>query len=439
MKFEKKKLRLSISCVMVLSCFNAGIHAEESSVSFDRETRLLPEDATVHDMFGQSVAIADDTLLIGAWRNDLLDKISDPDYTGSAYIFERGKDFPWVQQATLRAEGGREEDAFGFSVALVSSNLALVGAPGEEGSGNKSGAVYLYEREGKQWRQTGKLLPGEKGDRSRFGHSLAVSGETLLVGAPHYNTERDGLARDQSGVVFIFVRDQKGQWQQQARLLADDRYGYDRFGSSVALDGDTAVIGAYLDDDLGEDSGSVYVFVRDDEEWEQQVKLLSEDGREGDWFGYSIAVYGDRLAVGASGDDDTGLDSGAVYLFERSWGGWRNTAKLVPEGLKLGSNFGRSIALEGDTLLAGAKTNIAQMKETGNKGRPGALYHYQSVASGEWKLADILTASYGQIYGEMGNSVAIGNGTVLTGAYHSQDRIKSYGAAYVFEAEPGPR
>lgn len=424
-----KKLSGSVSLLVVLASLSGYACGGEIELGFDRETRLLPEGGSVNDMFGKSVALSGDTALIGAWGDDNLG-----DHAGSAYVFVRSEHYPWVQQAKLLAGDGAAQDRFGHSVLLWDEDTALVGAPRHDGIGKESGAVYLYRREGQRWTETAKLLPDETGTGARFGFSMAISGDTLLVGAPRYDTERDGLARDQSGAVFAFVRQANGQWTQQARLIASDRYGYDRFGNSVSLDGDSAVIGAYHDNDQGEDSGSVYVFVRQGEHWNQQAKLLSNEGEEGDWFGASVSISGQTLAVASLGDNDNnkGTSSGAVYLYSRSAGVWQHNLKISPQDIRSDSKFGRAVILAGNLLLVGAQFGGEFLPFVG---RPGVVYRYERHGSGNWSLEGKLIARYGQLFGEMGNSIAFDRGVVLAGAYHSNKRIDSYGAAYVFEAE----
>lgn len=427
MRQRTKILTRSVLFLVVLVSLTGHASGGEIEIKYDRETRLLPEDGESNDMFGKSVSLYGDIALIGAWADD-----DRGDHAGSAYVFVRSERYPWVQQTKLLAGDGAAQDRFGQSVLLWDENTALVGAPRHNGIGKESGAVYLYRREGQGWIETGKLLPDEKGAGARFGVSIAISGDSLLVGAPRYSTERGGLAREQSGAVFVFVRQANGQWHQQAKMIADDRYGYDRFGNSVALDGDTAVIGAYHDNDQGDDSGSVYVFARQGEQWNQQAKLLSVDGEKGDWFGYSVALFGDTLAVASLGDHDKGISAGAVHLFSKSTKEWRHKVKIVPEDIRSDSVFGRSIILTGNSLFIGAKFGS---EWPSNVGRPGVIYMYSSHEPENWSLEGKLIARYGQLFGEMGNSMAFDRGTVLVGAYHRNERIDSYGAAYVFEAE----
>ena len=150
---------------------------------------------------------------------------------------------------------------------------------------------------------------------------------------------------------------------QTAKLLAKDGAAYDRLGCSVSISGDTVVVGAYCDDDKGNDSGSAYVFVKPTGGWNgtynQAAKLLASDGAMYDWFGYSVSISGDTVVVGAYGDDDKGSKSGSAYVFVKPTGGWNGTynqtAKLLASDGAPGDYFGCSVSISGDTVVVGAK------------------------------------------------------------------------------------
>jgi hypothetical protein len=166
-----------------------------------------------------------------------------------------------------------------------------------------------------KWEQQAKLTAADGAAGDYFGQSVAVDGDTAVIGA-YGDDDNDSF----SGSAYVFFRSEDSEgiikWEQQAKLTAADGAASDIFGYSVAVDGDTAVIGAYLDDDNGSFSGSAYVFFRSgDDTWEQQAKLTADDGAAGDHFGQSVAVDGDTAVIGASGDDDKGSDSGSAYVF----------------------------------------------------------------------------------------------------------------------------
>jgi hypothetical protein len=170
-----------------------------------------------------------------------------------------------------------------------------------------------------------KLLADDGAPNDSFGFNVALSGNTAIIGAPEVDDDIRGV---DVGAAYVFTR--SGHiWHQQAKLTADDGAAKDGFGGNVALSGDTAVIGAMFQDSRGDNSGSAYVFTRSGTTWNQQVKLTAADGAKGDAFGQSIALSGDTVVIGAPHDDDKGNDAGSVYVFTRSGTTWSQQAKLT--------------------------------------------------------------------------------------------------------------
>jgi hypothetical protein len=335
---------------------------------------------------------------------------------------------------------GAANDYFGRSVA-VDGDTAVIGAYGDDGTGSESGAVYVFVRSEDSggiitWTQQDKLTV-TNGANDQFGRSVAVDGNTAVIGAPGYGSN--------SGAVYVFVRSEDSggniTWTQQDKLTAgdDDAAAGDHFGYSVAVDGDTAVIGAYGDDDNGSNSGSAYVFVRSSGTWTQQDKLTAYayDAAAGDYFGKSVAVDGDTAVIGAYGDDDNGSLSGSAYVFVRSSGTWTQQTKLpVDDGLDGGDIFGISVAVDGDTAVIGA------YGDDDNGSASGSAYVFvRSEDSGgniTWEQQDKLTAgdddaAAGDYFGR---SVAVDGGTAVIGAYGDDDKGSLSGSAYVFNLAP---
>ena len=245
----------------------------------------------------------------------------------------------WNQQTKLNAGDAATDDQFGRSVA-VSGDTAVIGAWRDNDGGTNSGSAYVFTRSGEVWSQQAKLTASDPAAFDRFGSSVAISGDTAVIGA--YS---DGSA-------YVFSRS-GGVWSQQAKLTASDDAG-NFFGWSVAVDGDTVVIGAYLADYRGSSSGSAYVFTRSGGVWSQQAKLTPSDLAAGDEFGISVVVSGDTAVIGAHGNDDGGSNSGSAYVFSRSGGGWSQQAKLTASDHAADDRFGRSVAISGDTAVIGA-------------------------------------------------------------------------------------
>jgi hypothetical protein len=269
--------------------------------SWSQQAKLLASDGAVGDSFGRSVSISGDYAIVGALLDD-----DNGAQSGSAYIFKRDGT-NWSQQAKLLASDGAAHDWFG-SVS-ISGDYAIVGAYGDDDNGADSGSAYIFKRDRSSWSQQAKLLAADGEAVDYFGISVSISGDYAIVGA--YKDGDNG-----TGSAYIFKRDGTS-WSQQAKLMASDGAADDFFGFSVSISGDYAVVGAYWDDDNGTQSGSAYIFKRDGSSWSEQAKLLAADGAVGDRFGYSVSISGDYAIVGANGDDDNGTDSGSAYIYLR--------------------------------------------------------------------------------------------------------------------------
>jgi len=242
----------------------------------------------VDDAFGQSIALSGDTVAIGAPHDD--DKGND---SGSVYVFTRSGT-TWSQQTKLTAADGAEGDVFGISIA-ISDDTIVIGADLNDEKALNAGAVYVFTRSGSSWSQQAKLTAADGAETDIFGVRVALSGDTVLISARRDDDDVMGI---DAGSAYIFTRTGT-TWQQQAKLTASDGAADDRFGRSVALDADTAVIGAMFQDDKGDNSGSAYMFTRSGNSWQQQVKLTASDGAEGDVFGWSVALSADIAVIAA--------------------------------------------------------------------------------------------------------------------------------------------
>lgn len=223
---------------------------------------------------------------------------------------------PLSGNVRLLPDDGAAGDGFGGSVAL-SGDMALAGARYDDDHGSNSGSAYVFQNAGGVWTQVAKLTAADGASDDYFGNSVALLGDTALVGA-HY-ADHHGT---NSGSAYVF-QSAGDVWTQAAEVTAQDGAEYDNFGGSVALSGDMALVGADNDDDNGSNSGSAYVFERDSggpDNWGQVAKLTADDGAQGDEFGSSVALEGDRALVGASFDDVNETDSGSAYVFDLAAG-----------------------------------------------------------------------------------------------------------------------
>ena len=260
----------------------------------------------------------------------------------------------WSQQAQLTAGDGAAGDYFGYSVALA-GDTALVGAYADDvGATDDQGSAYVFTRSGTSWSQQAQLTAGDGAAGDCFGYSVALAGDTALVGA-YVNDV--GAAVDQ-GSAYVFTRS-GATWSQQAQLTAGDGAAGDYFGYSVALAGDTALVGAYLNDvGANADQGSAYVFTRSGATWSQQAQLTAGDGAAADDFGHSVALAGDTALVGAVADDvGAAADQGSAYVFLLDAVAPVTTASLTPPANAAGwSKQAASVTLSATDAVSGVAT-----------------------------------------------------------------------------------
>lgn len=311
--------------------------------TWNQYQKLNASDGATGDNFGVSVSISGDTALIGAPMDD--DKGAD---SGSVYVFTYNGN-TWNQRAKILAPDGAAQDFFGWSVFLE-GNTALIGAYADEDNGPNSGSVYVFNGSGASWDQQAKLNASDGSPNDRFGWRTSLSGDTALIGAPYADSTK--------GSAYVFKREGVS-WTEQAKLNASDGAAEDYFGNSVSLSGDTALIGAYQDDDKGTNSGSAYMFIRTENTWTLQQKLNASDGTEGDYFGYSVSLDGDTALIGAPADNDTRYFIGSAYMFTRTDNTWTEQQKLLASDGTSNDWFGWSVALSLGTAFIGAPCDNA--------------------------------------------------------------------------------
>lgn len=294
----------------------------------------------------------------------------------------------------------------------LSGNTALIGEPFDD---SYKGAGYIFINTGDSWVQQAKLIGSDAIHWCRFGRSVYLAGDTALIGAPG-----DDDNGNLSGSVYVFTR--TGTiWTQQAKLLASDGAPDDRFGWSVSLYNNTALIGAYRDGDNGEYSGSAYVFTRTNTTWIQEQKLIASDGESFDFFGSSVSITADTALIGAPGYDYPPIP-GYSYVFIRSGTTWTQQAKLLAPDCEDGDHFGDSIVLAGDTVLIGATA------DDDNGYNSGSVYVF-TCSDSIWTYQQKLLALDGAEQDMFGVSVSLSNNTALIGAVRDDDYT---GSAYVF-------
>lgn len=333
--------------------------------------KLTASDGAAGDYFGYAVSLSGDTVVVGAYEDDA--------NRGSAYVFERnqGGVDNWGQVKKLTADDGAAGDWFGLDVS-VDGDIAVVGA--RYAAGYQGAAYVFYRDQGgvDNWGQVKRLTADDGATGDYFGHRVSVSGGTMVITAALANV---GGSTEQ-GTAYVFYRDQGGAdaWGQVAKLVASDGAALDQFGSSVSTDENLTLIGSAVADVSGnDDQGASYIFYRHRggiDAWGQVAKLTASNGAAGDHFGVSASLGSDVAVVGARNADVGGNDNqGAVYVFNRGQGGadnWGQAAKLTATDGAADDHFGRSVTIEGETVVVGAPHT-----DVGGNVDQGAAYVYR--------------------------------------------------------------
>ncbi len=375
--------------------------------------KLSSGDAVVGDGLGSSVSISGNYAIAGAPQDSGVVGTE----SGSVQIFFLSPT-GWIQLVKLTAEDAEAGDRFGHTVS-ISGDYVIVGAPGKSGSQIGTGAAYIFFRSETGWVQQAKLTAPDAEAEDIFGFSVAMDGDTVIIGAYHRNApEAD------SGAAYIFVR-RGTDWIQQAKLTANDGKAFDWFGYSVAISGDTAIIGAIRNDAKGEDSGAAYIFVRNANEWVQQAKLVGDNTTDRNQFGFAVAVSGNTAVVGSPKNGDTG----SAYIFKREEGVWKQQRNRVRLSMfpwdKDGNGFGYSVAISGETTVIGAiATKVGEDAW-------GAAY-ILTPDGPFWAQRAKLLASNGRDGDALGFAVAISGDALIAGAPSHSVGGPGSGAAYVF-------
>ncbi|OGD14564.1 MAG: hypothetical protein A2V76_10070 [Candidatus Aminicenantes bacterium RBG_16_63_14] len=411
----------------------AGCQAKDEEIpegTFRSLLKLTASDASDNDGFGLSVAVDGGYALVGSPGVD-----GSGSNRGAAYLFlqSQGGLDGWGEVKQLVAADRGDGDLFGCSVD-ISGDLAVVGAAGEDGIGSSRGAAYLFSRDhggADNWGQVKKLVASDAENNDGFGFSVAIDGDTAIVGADG----EDGAGADR-GAVYVFARDQGGpdNWGEVVKLTAGDPDDADQFGYAVDIAGDVIVIGSRGEDGAGSNRGAAYLFSRDlggADAWGQLKKLTASAASDGDAFGTSAALYGTLAVVGAAWEDSGGTNRGAIYLFSRDQGGaenWGELKKLTASDARNGDLFGYDVALSGDTIVAGAGWNGGGGTERGQ----AYLFSRNEGGADNWGEIQRLRASDAANEDWFGFSVALDGPYALVGAAGEDGAGIERGAAYLF-------
>lgn len=401
----------AISCLWA-ACLLAGLPetAEASPANVPKSdlwaqnAKIFGNDTSSGDGFGGAVSVAGPRAIAGSSYKSA--------NVGAAYVFAQNGAM-WTQEAKLTSPAGSGGTQFGAGVAIA-GDIAVVGAPLDLSS---VGSAFVFVRNGGTWTQQAKIVAPDGGNGDQFGLNVSLSGTTLLVGA--YNNANKGAA-------YVFVQNGTN-WTMEAKLTANDGISGDNFGLRVGLDGNTAIVGSYKDDDKGTDSGSAYVFTRNGTQWTQEAKLVANDGAAFDAFGIAVDVSQDTAVVGAYQDDDKGAESGSAYVFTRNAGVWTQQAKLTAGDGLANDWFGYALSISNDSIAIGAQRSDAKGTDS------GSAYVYERSGN-MWIEQPKLVANDGIGGDNFGRGIDVSGKTIFVGALNNDEKGNNAGAAYVFSS-----
>lgn len=378
--------------------------------------KLRAPDGGAFDDFAYAVAVLGEFAIAGAYGDD---GVGGTD-SGSAYIFRR-RGSGWIYQQKLEASDAASTDYFGYAVELH-GDMAMVGAISDE----PGGSVYVFRRTqpNENWQQVQKIVPPDSAQGNSFGCSIDADGRYMAIGA-----RMDSDVVNAAGSVYVYeYEDSIQQWVYLDEFRAHDPGANEWFGEELAMSGDYVVVGVWKDDPNGLTSGSAYVFKRLIGTWVEQAKIVPADGAAEAKFGSDVAIDGDTIAIGASDDWASAKRSGAVYVYRGSDTVWGLQQKLYDATAVANhwDRFGCGVDIVGDTLLVGAESSDA------NGVNYGAAYVYTRIVNTWTPYKRLYFAFDGEAVDEFGGAVDLDVRQAIIGAYMKSDNGQNTGAAYVF-------
>jgi hypothetical protein len=335
-----RSLHLSVAFLALLCV----VFATPAFAACEPEFTDLLAPGTSNDYWGSGIAVSGSTLVVGE------------EFADAAYVYE-WDGAGWVESQVLT--GGLSGSEFGTAVD-VDGDWILVGAPrdGGQGHGKEAGAVHffhfdMFRYDGSEWVEEQKLTAYDARKQDHYGRNVAVSPDTNEVLVASSNAAGIRL-----GAVYVYTH-ATGSWVYTQKIVPWGGGGAQAFGDAMAIEGNALVIGAQGADNLGSDSGAAFVYRYDGAAWMREQRLLASDGGESDRFGWSVAIRGDLIAVGAHNDADEAFNAGSAYVFEHSGTKWRQAAKVHSTGGEENGYFGSAVALADTTLVVGQEGNDA--------------------------------------------------------------------------------
>lgn len=398
--------------------------------AWPNEIKRSAIDAAANDKQGSSIAIYDDIMAVG-----VADKDDVGNNSGAVYLYHYNETGPaqWAQLKKLIAPTPHANQRFGDAATMYGGLLA-VGAPGDNANGTDAGAVFIYERNkqgSNNWGSIKKITPPMASANQKFGQSVSLYGELLIVGSPGLSTRGSG-----AGGVQIFARNQGGadNWGHVRTLFGADTGTGDAFGSALSINRDLIVVGAPGDNDKGTASGSAYIFERHQgglNMYGQRIKLVASDGAANDKYGTSVSAFDTLVLIGAPFHDAGGMDSGAAYLYERDQNGldaWGQAKKLGAPAQQAGARFGEMLTLRHNNALIGSpRYDLSNITDS------GAIFSFVRNQGGlnSWGHDITLKSNDADANDLFGSAIAVSYNALAASSPQDDQTANNAGAAYV--------
>ena len=375
------------------------------------------QDITTLDNSGTSVSVDGDSLVVGSSDDDTASGVN----SGSAYFFHR-TDEAWTLANKVTSFLSNSNQHFGTAVSL-SGNTAAISAPKATASGNtEAGMVHVFNRSGSNWSEHSTLIASDSAPLDQFGNALALDGDSLLIGAYF----ADATNRVDAGAAYVFSRS-GNSWSFQQKLESNGPVASSRFGSSVDIHGETAVVSAPLSAD---GNGRAFVFTRSGTTWTPQQTLMADDGLPADFFGYTVTLDDNTIVVGAPLVDTlAGIDAGSAYVFTRSTSTWTQQQKIQQNNGVAGERLGSALDLQEGTLLIGAPyfDRISDGLD-----QVGRVFAYTGSGN-SWVQETEITAPGGNDFAQFGFAISLsGNNAAIAGVGFDLPQANQSGQVHMY-------
>jgi len=376
-------------------------------------TLYPPNGSMPYDQFGWSVSVSGNRMIIGANRNN-----KEVANAGAAYIYY-SNGTQWLLESTLIAPDAGINNYFGQAVD-IKDNTAIVSAIYNDDLGDRAGAAYIFSRQENEWVFKAKLLAPDGNSRDYFGSSVALCNNYVAIGATGNDAQKEN-----SGAVYIYSN-QTGTWQFKQKLMDPNGNKDDGFGNAVAMTTDQLIVGSYQNDEKAQNAGAVFIYRLTGAEWALTTKLLAPDGNAGDLFGYACAINHNYALIGAQQHNHNNQITGAAYLYQRIGNSWRLSQQFMPNPGTDNDFFGCSVALSDQFVAIGAYGDDTKGSMA------GAVWIY-NLSNYQWIEWGKLTADKGMAKDYFGNAIALSNNTLVVGAYGNDFIGNTTGAVWIYD------